>query len=137
MCFRPWSCLKLIESWWIHQMELVQVFRKYVRETILCQKWFIRGFCQKYHVRSSFCSTEYWIFRKMNSNQRLFSSQRYLAQLHGDHFQAWPKSFGLKTKTRFILDMKILDTNSKLFRTWSCLSFGPPVRSKLLPLYVI
>ena len=38
MSLRPWSCLKLIESWSIHQMELVQVFRKYVRETQLLAK---------------------------------------------------------------------------------------------------
>ena len=41
-----WSCLKLIESLWIHQMELVQVFRKYVRETNFCQK-----FCQAIYPR--------------------------------------------------------------------------------------
>ena len=59
-----------------------------------------------------------WIlnFRQKWTQISVFSSQRYLAQLHGDHFQAWPKSKGLKTKTRFILDinMEILDTNSKL-----------------------
>ena len=59
-----------------------------------------------------------WIlnFRQKWTQISVFSSQRYLAQLHGDHFQAWPKSKGLKTKTRFILDinMEISDTNSKL-----------------------
>ena len=62
-----------------------------------------------------------WIlnFRQKWTQISVFSSQRYLAQLHGDHFQAWPKSKGLKTKTGFILDinMEILDTNSKLLLT--------------------
>ena len=39
-----------------------------------------------------------WIlnFRQKWTQISVFSSQRYLAQLHGDHFQAWPKSKGLK-----------------------------------------
>ena len=78
-----------------------------------------------------------WIlnFRQKWTQISVFSSQRYLAQLHGDHFQAWPKSKGLKTKTRFILDinMEILDTNAKLLEPWPCTKFWLPMRSKQLP----
>ena len=91
-------------------------------------------FVKKYMFEVLFVRWNIEFFEKWTQIS-VFSSQRYLAQLHGDHFQAWPKSFGLKTKTRFILDIniEILETNSKLLQTWPSITVLLPVRWLQLP----